>query len=199
VVRCWFSFPFDVVEGSPGFVRGSHFVNKGWTDFFAVQNGGGYLELGFEDPRLYSTTRTWLADTWYHTALTYDAGMYHLYVNGVLEESLYRPDPLLGDVEDIHFSHSLATPWNPAMWWEQRLDVIAAGYPRSQQVSCDPSAPVDGVEETVTPGSTALTYDPVTDQYTYVWKTDRSWAASCRQLVVRLADSSYHRANFRFS
>jgi len=100
-------------------------VTKHWTDFFGIQNGGGYLELGFEPPRLYSTTNSWLADTWYHTALTYDAGMYHLYVNGVHQASLYRLDPLLGDLEDMYFSHSLTTPWNPPFWYEQRLDEIA--------------------------------------------------------------------------
>jgi hypothetical protein len=31
-----------------------------------------------------------------------------------------------------------------------------------------------------------------------VWKTDPSWAGTCRQLVVELNDGSIHRANFRF-
>jgi len=36
------------------------------------------------------------------------------------------------------------------------------------------------------------------DQYIYVWKTARSWAGSCRQLVVRLDDGTVHRAQFGF-
>ena len=37
------------------------------------------------------------------------------------------------------------------------------------------------------------------DQYTYVWKTNKAWAGTCRQLVVKLDDGTYHRANFNFT
>ncbi|WP_230421344.1 PxKF domain-containing protein [Actinomadura soli] len=257
----WFSFPTDIVPGSPRFTQGTNFLNKGWTDFFAVQNGAGELELGYDSPRLYSTTDRWLADTWYHTALTYDSGWYSLYVNGNLEATLYRTDPLLGDLEEIYFSHSLATPFNPPTWYAQRLDeiaiydralttaeiggragnclpaydfsgffppidnlpvvntmragravpvkfalggykgldILAAGYPKSQQIACDSTATVDGVEETTTAGASGLSYNPDTGQYTYVWKTDQSWAGTCRQLIVKLDDGTSHRANFAFS
>jgi hypothetical protein len=77
------------------------------------------------------------------------------------------------------------------------LDILAPGYPRSQAVDCAANAPVDGIESTVTPGSSALSYDAGSDRYTYVWKTDKSWDG-CRQLVVKLTDGSKHRANFKF-
>ena len=80
----------------------------------------------------------------------------------------------------------------------QRSKAFAAGYPKSQQVSCSSSAPVDTVEQTVTAGSSSLSYDSSTDTYTYVWKTDKSWSGTCRQFVARLADSSYRRARFKF-
>jgi hypothetical protein len=35
-------------------------------------------------------------------------------------------------------------------------------------------------------------------RYTYAWKTDRSWAGTCRQFIVLLMDGTYHRANFAF-
>jgi hypothetical protein len=38
----------------------------------------------------------------------------------------------------------------------------------------------------------------ISDQYTYVWKTDRAWANTCRQLMLKLSDGSVHTANFRF-
>jgi hypothetical protein len=78
------------------------------------------------------------------------------------------------------------------------LNVFAAGYPKSQQISCDSAAPVDGIEETVTAGSSSLSYDPTTDQYTYVWKTQKSWAGMCHQLILRFADGTVQRANFQF-
>ena len=82
---------------------------------------------------------------------------------------------------------------------ELSLDVLAPGYPKSQQIACDASAPADGVEETVTAGSSSLSYDVTTDRYSYVWKTNSAWAGTCRQLVVELDDGSVHKAFFKFT
>jgi len=79
------------------------------------------------------------------------------------------------------------------------LGVMASGYPTSQEIACDKGAPVDAVETTLPAPFSVLLYDPRTDTYAYVWKTDRSWANSCRQLIVKLVDGSVHRANFQFT
>ncbi len=68
--------------------------------------------------------------------------------------------------------------------------------PKSTQIPCDSTAPVDGIETTVSADSSGLQYDPATDTYTYVWKTDKAWARTCRQLVLRLDDGTCHRADF---
>jgi hypothetical protein len=39
---------------------------------------------------------------------------------------------------------------------------------------------------------------PGTDQYHYVWKTEKSWSDSCRQLAVQLIDGKTYYANFQF-
>jgi hypothetical protein len=52
--------------------------------------------------------------------------------------------------------------------------------------------------ETTTNSPSGLSYDPISGQYTYVWKTDKSWIG-CRQLIVRFNDGSEQRANFKFS
>lgn len=78
------------------------------------------------------------------------------------------------------------------------LAIMAAGYPRSVAMACA-GAVSDVVEETVTAGGSSLSYDPTTGQYIYVWKSEKSWAGSCRQLQVKLADGSYHHANFSFT
>jgi uncharacterized protein len=80
----------------------------------------------------------------------------------------------------------------------QGLDVLAPGYPRSRQVPCDSTTPVRATEPTANPGNAGLTFDPATGIYTYPWQTSRSWAGTCRQLVVELSDGSVHRANFQF-
>jgi len=41
--------------------------------------------------------------------------------------------------------------------------------------------------------------DRAADTYTYVWKTEKGWAATCRKLVVRLSDGSQHTATFCFT
>jgi uncharacterized protein len=76
--------------------------------------------------------------------------------------------------------------------------VFIKGYPISRPFTCNSSTSTDGIEQTVNAGSSSLTYDPTTDQYTYVWKTNKSWAGMCRQLVVILNDGSMHYANFQF-
>jgi hypothetical protein len=78
------------------------------------------------------------------------------------------------------------------------LAIFAAGYPTSGSVACSSSLQ-DAVEETVTSGGSTLTYDAVAGQYVYVWKTEKSWAGSCRTLVVKLADGTVHTANFNFT
>jgi hypothetical protein len=75
-------------------------------------------------------------------------------------------------------------------------------YPVSRQVPTDLGATTDAVEETANAGSSGLSYDPLTDQYTYVWKTDKSWGANGgqdRELILKLADGTRHTALFRFT
>ena len=71
-------------------------------------------------------------------------------------------------------------------------------YPTSSAMRCDSTDGLDAIEETVTTGGSSLSYDPSLDRYTYVWKTNRAWAGTCRQLVVKLDDGTYHWANFKF-
>ena len=78
------------------------------------------------------------------------------------------------------------------------LGIFAAGSPSSGPIVCNSSDPATLLEETVTAGGSSLSYDPITDQYIYVWKTEAAWAGTCRQLVVQLNDGSIHRANFKF-
>jgi len=91
-----------------------------------------------------------------------------------------------------------AVPVKFSLGGDQGLDIFEATYPKSQQISCDPTAPVDGIEQTETANESGLTYDTSTGQYNYVWKTNKAWAKSCRQLVMKLKDGSFQRANFKF-
>jgi hypothetical protein len=79
--------------------------------------------------------------------------------------------------------------------------IMASGYPASKVVSCATvdDAGTDAIEETITAGASSLQYDATTDQYIYVWKTDKNWAGSCRQLQVQLTDGTRHVANFKLT
>ena len=78
------------------------------------------------------------------------------------------------------------------------LGIFAAGSPESGLIACNSSDPAVDLTETVNAGGSSLSYNPTTDQYNYVWKTEQSWAGTCRQLVLTLNDGSTHRANFKF-
>ncbi len=79
------------------------------------------------------------------------------------------------------------------------LDIFAPGYPRTVLTQCITGQAIDQIEETVTAGGSSLSYDAVADQYIYVWKTDKSWGGSCRELQVKTADGATHSAQFTFS
>jgi hypothetical protein len=78
------------------------------------------------------------------------------------------------------------------------MEILEAGYPKSQRIACDSLHPLDIAEQTDPGSSRSLSYDENTDQYTYVWKTKKAWAGSCRQLIVKLSDGTEHIAYFEF-
>ena len=77
-------------------------------------------------------------------------------------------------------------------------DLFAAGFPASSAQSCLAGAPSDVLEQVSSPGASGLTYDAGSDRYQLNWKTQKSWAGSCRTLVLKLRDGSTHTAQFRF-
>ena len=81
---------------------------------------------------------------------------------------------------------------------DQGLDIFAGGYPASRQVQCEGGAPSDTIEQTVTAGGSSLQYNAGTQTYIYVWKTNKAWAGTCRELLVRLDDGTDHTAVFQF-
>jgi hypothetical protein len=91
-----------------------------------------------------------------------------------------------------------AIPVKFSLGGNQGLNILAAGYPTSQPIACDASAPTDPIEQTVAAGNSSLSYDATTGLYTYVWKTNKAWANTCRLLTLRLVDGTDHTALFKF-
>lgn len=78
----------------------------------------------------------------------------------------------------------------------QGMDIIAAGFPKFAVKAEAQSG--DAIEQTVTAGSSSLSYDPVADQYVYVWKTDKAWAGKSGTFALKLNDGTTHTADFSF-
>jgi uncharacterized protein len=95
-------------------------------------------------------------------------------------------------------SSGRAVPLTFSLGGFRGLNVFDSGYPKSVQVSCDSNASVDDIEETASPGQSELSYNAAGDTYTFVWSTQKDWANTCRELVIRFADESVQRARFRF-
>ena len=72
------------------------------------------------------------------------------------------------------------------------------GYPASSPIACDASEPGSEVTETVNAGGSSLSYNAASDQYSYIWKTNKAWKGTCRMLIVGFNDGSFHLAKFRF-
>jgi hypothetical protein len=71
----------------------------------------------------------------------------------------------------------------------------AAGYPQS--VRCDGRGDAEVIARAAKK-KPVFHYDRRTDRYVGLWKTERRWAGSCREFVLKLDDGSVHTARFQF-
>jgi hypothetical protein len=78
------------------------------------------------------------------------------------------------------------------------LAIFASGSPSSALHPCG-SGTVDDVEQTVTAGSSSLSFDAVSGRYSYVWKTDKLWTGQCRTLKITFVNQTSVLAEFRFT
>ena len=92
-----------------------------------------------------------------------------------------------------------AVPVKFSVGGNKGLNILAAGSPTSKLLTCPAGATVTPATETTTSSNGGgLQYNASTDTYTYVWKTEKSWAGTCRTLVLKLTDGIEHTADFQF-
>jgi hypothetical protein len=108
----------------------------------------------------------------------------------------FQPIANLPVVNEVNAGQSIPIKFSLSGY--QGLNIFAAGYPASSAVPCSASEPGSTIEEISAPGSSGLSYAASSDQYAYVWKTERAWKNTCRMLVVRFIDGSERYAKFRF-
>ena len=91
-----------------------------------------------------------------------------------------------------------AIPVKFGLGGDKGLNIFASGHPLSQKIDCNTGASLGDIKQTSNPGGSIRSYDRGNGRYNYVWKTDKAWANTCRQLVVMLTDGTTHVANFKF-
>lgn len=90
-----------------------------------------------------------------------------------------------------------AIPIKFSLGGDEGLGIFASNSPASLKISCTAGTPLDDIEQTVSAGGSSLSYDVSTAVYTYVWKTDKAWSGTCRQLQLKLSDGSIKYATFQ--
>jgi hypothetical protein len=93
-----------------------------------------------------------------------------------------------------------AIPVKFSLGADMGLSILKSGFPSATTIQCPGSGTVvDAVEQTVTAGTSSLSYDASSGQYTYVWKTDKAWAGKCIRFDLDLNDGSSHYALIQFT
>jgi hypothetical protein len=108
-------------------------------------------------------------------------------------------DPVKNPPVMNQMSAGRAVPIKFSLGGNQGLNIFAVNFPQSRKIACDTQLPIDPVEQTSTAGASTLSYDSATGIYTYVWKTDKAWAGTCRQLSVQFIDGQTYTLNFTFT
>lgn len=94
-----------------------------------------------------------------------------------------RPQAAAGSALPVRFS----------LGGDYGIAIFRAGFPASRPVSCTTGAPLGGYTPIRSPGNAGLTYSRGNRTYALTWKTDESWAGSCRELVLRFTDETQQR------
>lgn len=81
---------------------------------------------------------------------------------------------------------------------DQALSILAPGDPKVTRIGCATSISTDAIDSTISAGASGLTYNTANDQYTYVWKTSKSWAGVFYRLELGLNDGSRHTFDIAF-
>jgi hypothetical protein len=91
-----------------------------------------------------------------------------------------------------------AIPVKFSLGGNKGVDIFYSDYPKPVAYTCD-NGYIDTIETTVSASQSFLSYDAAADQYTYTWKTDKTWAGKCIELRLGLNDGSQHFAKFQFT
>lgn len=97
--------------------------------------------------------------------------------------------PLVAEPAAVTLRAGDTVPAKFSLHGDRGLDVLARAAWRPCFVTTNDSSLAAG----------SLTYNGGPDRYTFMWATDKTWAGSCKELLLTLRDGTTHRAyvNFR--
>ncbi len=105
--------------------------------------------------------------------------------------------PPINHLPEVNMATAVeAVPVKFSLIGDHGLSFLAGSYPASQQIACDTGELIGAIVPTK--AAESLIYNPVDDQYKYVWKTSKTWAGTCRQLILKFDDGMEYRAYFMF-
>lgn len=110
----------------------------------------------------------------------------------------FKPVDMGADVVNVVKAGS-AVPLKFSLSGYQGMSVFMPGYPMAVTGVYQPDMDYEVMPTIETAGKSGLSYDALTDQYTYVWKTDKAWAGTSKILVVKFSDGSVQTVNFKFN
>lgn len=125
---------------------------------------------------------------------------------GAFEREHVGPTPVFGGFR----APVSATGWNQvragqavpvtfSLGGDFGLDVLAPGSPAVAVVACPTASATGSAVGPASATTSRLTYDALTGLYTYLWRTERTWANGCRTLTLRFGGNPIpHVAHFRF-
>jgi hypothetical protein len=188
-------------EAAPGVVEIGQTSNFG---FFGCADAGSGIASCETSPAVDTSSVTPIGDTRFvdvnatdRVGLTSDPALPHRAYYRVVYafRGFFQPVDNLPVLNSVKAGNGV--PVRFSLGGNQGLNIFLADYPKSVKIACGGADPVDDIE-TLTPGNSTLTYDSGAGRYLYVWKTDKAWTGTCRQLILKFADGSEHRANFKF-
>lgn len=82
---------------------------------------------------------------------------------------------------------------------DQGLDVVEDGWPQVAEVECGSGTEPAGGESARHPRwFRELAFRRRKARYVFLWRTERDWAGTCRQFMLKLGDGTVKRADFEF-
>ena len=211
----------DIAGTGDDFTNLINYFQGTYAYSYTFDGQAGYLDHALANASLFAQitgAADWHINSDEPDVLDYDTSFKPAAQDALYEVNAYRTsdhDPVVVGLDPLHYNFTgffqpvdnapmlnvvkggSSVPVKFSLDGDQGLDIFLSGYPVSKQVSCVSGSSLDDIEQTVMAGGSSLSYDPTTDQYSYVWKTEKAWAGTCRQLTVILKDGSIHYANFR--